>query len=174
MYRRSKRQVHAQRWSAVRPNSMPWTVWCCPAGNPPPIDKLMRLYGIAEPLRTKIAAGFPVYGSCAGMILLADRITDPALDAAVFRSRPWAGWTLWCAATHLGGSGSLLKCSLPFRRTSIPAKPGPGAEAEKVHAVFIRAPWVEKVGSTVQVLAKVLPAGDGRIRCWRWCRGFSR
>ena len=131
-----------------------------PGGESTTIDKLMRLYGIAEPLRTKIAAGFPVYGSCAGMILLADRITDPALDAAGAPQQTLVGLDIVVRRNAFGRQRESFEISLPFvGLQSLPSQ-DPAVEAENVHAVFIRAPWVEKVGSTVQVLAQV-PAGDG-------------
>ena len=131
-----------------------------PGGESTTIDKLMRLYGIAEPLRAKIAAGFPVYGSCAGMILLADRITDPALDAAGVPQQTLGGLDIVVRRNAFGRQRESFEISLPFDGLQSLPSQDPAAETENVHAVFIRAPWVEKVGSTVQVLAQV-PAGDG-------------
>ncbi|MFJ2508133.1 pyridoxal 5'-phosphate synthase glutaminase subunit PdxT [Arthrobacter citreus] len=130
-----------------------------PGGESTTIDKLMRLYGIAEPLRAKIAAGFPVYGSCAGMILLAERITDPALDAAGVPQQTLGGLDIVVRRNAFGRQRESFEISLPFAGLQSLPSQDPAKEAENVHAVFIRAPWVEKVGSSVQVLAQV-PAED--------------
>ncbi|WP_404320136.1 pyridoxal 5'-phosphate synthase glutaminase subunit PdxT [Arthrobacter luteolus] len=129
-----------------------------PGGESTTIDKLMRLYGIADPLRAKIAAGFPVYGSCAGMILLADRITDPALDSAGEPQQTLGGLDILVRRNAFGRQRDSFETSLDFGGLQELPSQEPGLKAAPVQAVFIRAPWVEKVGSTVQVLAKVLPA----------------
>ncbi|MFZ3452364.1 pyridoxal 5'-phosphate synthase glutaminase subunit PdxT [Arthrobacter sp. 7Tela_A1] len=128
-----------------------------PGGESTTIDKLMRLYGIAGPLRAKIRDGFPVYGSCAGMILLADRITDPALDAAGEPQQTLGGLDLTVRRNAFGRQRESFETSLDFDGLQDLPSQEPGQQAAPVHAVFIRAPWVEKVGSSVQVLAKVLP-----------------
>ncbi|MCC3282666.1 pyridoxal 5'-phosphate synthase glutaminase subunit PdxT [Arthrobacter caoxuetaonis] len=128
-----------------------------PGGESTTIDKLMRLYGIAEPLRAKIRDGFPVYGSCAGMILLADRITDPALDAAGEPQQTLGGLDLTVRRNAFGRQRESFETTLDFDGLQDLPSQEPGRPAAPVHAVFIRAPWVEKVGSSVQVLAKVLP-----------------
>lgn len=130
-----------------------------PGGESTTIDKLMRLYGIAGPLRAKIAEGFPVYGSCAGMILLAERITDPALDAAGEPQQTLGGLDIVVRRNAFGRQRESFETSLPFTGLQSLPSQDPAAHTENVHAVFIRAPWVEKVGSSVQVLAQV-PAGD--------------
>src|SRR3954469_23965462 len=53
-----------------------------PGGESTTIDKLARTFGLRDPLRDRIGSGLPVYGSCAGMILLADEIAEPATDLA--------------------------------------------------------------------------------------------
>ena len=131
-----------------------------PGGESTTIDKLMRLYGIAEPLRARISSGFPVYGSCAGMILLADRITDPALDAAGEPQQTLGGLDIVVRRNAFGRQRESFETSLPFEGLQSLPSQDPSRQADPVHAVFIRAPWVEKVGSSVQVLAQV-PTEDG-------------
>ena len=129
-----------------------------PGGESTTIDKLMRLYEIAEPLKAKIAEGFPVYGSCAGLILLADRITDPAVDAAGEPQQTLGGLDIVVRRNAFGRQRESFETELAFEGLQALPSQDPGQPVAGVHAVFIRAPWVEKVGSTVQVLAQVTPA----------------
>lgn len=132
-----------------------------PGGESTTIDKLMRLYGLAEPLRARIADGLPVYGSCAGMILLADRITDPALDASGEPQQTLGGLDILVRRNAFGRQRESFEISLPFQGLQSLPSQDPSRQADEVQAVFIRAPWVEKVGSTVQVLAQVPAEGGG-------------
>ncbi|NLI19567.1 MAG: pyridoxal 5'-phosphate synthase glutaminase subunit PdxT [Actinomycetales bacterium] len=122
-----------------------------PGGESTTIDKLLRAFGLFEPLRERIARGLPVYGSCAGMILLAERViggredqrTLGGIDMTVRRNAFGRQVDSFEADIHVAGFGPA-----PFR------------------AVFIRAPWVEQVGPRVRVLARVAArAGEstGRI-----------
>jgi len=129
-----------------------------PGGESTTIDKLMRLFGIAAPLKAKIAAGFPVYGSCAGMILLADRITDAALDASGEPQQTLGGLDIVVRRNAFGRQRESFETDLAFEGLQGLPSQDPARPPAPVHAVFIRAPWVEKVGSTVQVLAQVAPA----------------
>src|ERR671932_552981 len=120
-----------------------------PGGESTTIAKLADRFGLLEPLRKAVVDGLPVYGSCAGMVLLADRLVDaPAgqqtvggLDVAVRRNA--FGRQVDSFESDVGLAG-------------VPGGP--------VHAVFIRAPWVEEAGAGVEVLGRVEggPA-DGRI-----------
>ena len=113
-----------------------------PGGESTTIDRLLRTFELREPLRERIAAGLPVYGSCAGMILLADRVLDGApgqetlggLDVTVRRNAFGRQVESWEEDVPLEGITD-----------------GGG----DVRAVFIRAPWVEDAGEDVQVLARV-------------------
>ncbi|GAA4977409.1 pyridoxal 5'-phosphate synthase glutaminase subunit PdxT [Kineococcus glutinatus] len=111
-----------------------------PGGESTAIDRLLTAFGMREPLREALAGGLPAYGSCAGMILLADRVADAApgqrtlggLDVLVRRNafgRQVVSWEEDLAVT--------------------------GVEGGPVRAVFIRAPWVEEAGDGVEVLARV-------------------
>ena len=128
-----------------------------PGGESTTIDKLMRLFGIAAPLKAMIADGFPVYGSCAGMILLADRITDPAVDASGEPQQTLGGLDIVVRRNAFGRQRESFETDLAFEGLRHLPSQDPASAPAPVHAVFIRAPWVEKVGSTVQVLAQVAP-----------------
>lgn len=118
-----------------------------PGGESTTIDKLTRIFGLRDPLRARIAAGMPVYGSCAGMILLADRVLDGhpgqqtlgGLDITVRRNAFGRQVDSYETDLEVDGLGG-----------------GP------VRAVFIRAPWVEEVGPAVEVLASVQAKGETR------------
>lgn len=112
-----------------------------PGGESTTISLLLRIFEMAKPLSRCIASGMPVWGTCAGMILLAKEIEGefphyPFMDMRVRRN---------AYGRQLGS----------FRTTlSVPA-----LAAEPVACVFIRAPWVEKVWGAAESLAEV----DGRI-----------
>lgn len=116
-----------------------------PGGESSVMDKLSRLFGLRDPLRERIANGMPVYGTCAGLIMLADRLHDAiegqlslgGLDVAVRRN---------AFGTQLDSFETDL---------DVPVLGDP-----PVHAVFIRAPVVDEVGEGVDVLAAL---DDGRV-----------
>jgi 5'-phosphate synthase pdxT subunit len=110
-----------------------------PGGESTTMIRLARTFDLVEPLRKRIADGMPAFGTCAGMILLADRVLDGApgqetlggLDVTVRRNAFGRQVDSFEEDIHLTGLD------------------------EPVHAVFIRAPWVESVGDGVEVLATV-------------------
>jgi 5'-phosphate synthase pdxT subunit len=106
-----------------------------PGGESTTIIHLAQLFDLYDPIRTLIARGFPVYGSCAGMILLADRIIDGKAGQKSF-----GGINMTVRRNAFGRQVDSFESDLDFR-----GKP--------LHAVFIRAPWVEEVGADVEVLA---------------------
>ncbi len=116
-----------------------------PGGESSVMDKLSRLFGLAEPLSAAIRSGLPVYGTCAGLIMLADTVQD-----AIEGQQTLGGLDIVVRRNAFGAQVDSFETDL-----SIPALGEP-----PVHAVFIRAPVVESVGSGVSVLA-ALP--DGRI-----------
>nr|WP_281250833.1 pyridoxal 5'-phosphate synthase glutaminase subunit PdxT [Sinomonas mesophila] len=120
-----------------------------PGGESTTIDKLARAFGIAEPLRAKIAEGFPVYGSCAGMILLADEIADPTKDLSGHAQESFGGLDITVRRNAFGRQRESFETDLDFKEVDQAGGP--------VHAVFIRGPWVERVGPSVEVLAEVDP-----------------
>lgn len=114
-----------------------------PGGESTTIAKLLDRFELFEPLREAIAAGLPTYGSCAGMILLANRLLDAAPG-----QRTLAGLDVTVRRNAFGRQVDSFETDLEVRGI-VGAADGP------VHAVFIRAPWVEEVGAQVQVLATV-------------------
>ncbi|TWP51874.1 pyridoxal 5'-phosphate synthase glutaminase subunit PdxT [Lentzea tibetensis] len=122
-----------------------------PGGESTTISRLLETFELLEPLRAKIAAGLPAYGSCAGMILLADKVLDGRAD-----QHQLGGLDVVVRRNAFGRQIDSFETFLDVRGV------GP------VHTVFIRAPWVESVGAAVEVLATVPEspeAGDaaGRI-----------
>lgn len=128
-----------------------------PGGESTTIDKLARAFGVADPLRESIRAGLPVYGSCAGMILLADRIADPATDLAGNPQQTFGGLDITVRRNAFGRQRESFETDLLFE--SLDFSPTEGGIAP-VHAVFIRGPWVEQAGPEVQVLARIEPSPE--------------
>lgn len=127
-----------------------------PGGESTTIDKLTRIFDLADPLKERIAAGMPVYGSCAGMIMLANEIADPATDRQGNPQQTLGGLDITVRRNAFGRQRESFETDLAFRGLEF-SSAVPGTEPEPVHAVFIRAPWVERVGEGVEVLAQVLP-----------------
>lgn len=116
-----------------------------PGGESSVMDKLSRTFGLAQPLKDAVAAGLPVYGTCAGLIMLADTILDGmagqqtigGLDVAVRRNA-------------FGSQRDSFEEDLEV----------PALDGDPVHAVFIRAPVVESVGARAKPLGTL---ADGRV-----------
>ena len=111
-----------------------------PGGESTTMSRLLEAFELLDPLRKRIAAGMPAYGSCAGMILLAREVLDGRPDQQ-----------------QLGGLDVVVRRNAFGRQvdsfeTDLDVAGVPGAP---VRAVFIRAPWVESTGAGVQVLATV-------------------
>ena len=114
-----------------------------PGGESTTIEKLLHVFELFEPLRDAVAGGLPAYGSCAGMILLADRITGGAAG-----QRTLGGLDITVRRNAFGRQVDSFETDLVVE--------GVASSAERpVHAVFIRAPWVEEAGPGAQVLATV-------------------
>lgn len=111
-----------------------------PGGESTTMDKLVRAFGLQEPLRERLRGGMPVYGSCAGMIMLADRILDGRPDQETL-----GGLDVTVRRNAFGRQVDSFEEDLHV--TGLPGGP--------VRAVFIRAPWVEDHGPEVEVLAAV-------------------
>jgi len=111
-----------------------------PGGESTTIGKLAAAFELLEPLRAAIADGLPAYGVCAGMILLADRVLDGAPDQQTL-----GGIDMTVRRNAFGRQVESFEADLTF--TALGDEP--------VHAVFIRAPWVESLGDGVEVLASV-------------------
>ena len=115
-----------------------------PGGESTAIALLARNYDLIDPIRARIKSGMPTYGSCAGMILLADRVIDGAPGQETF-----GGIDMTVRRNAFGRQVDSFESSLTFGTHSL-------------HAVFIRAPWVEEVGAGVEVISSVVTE-DGSI-----------
>ncbi|MFD7386435.1 pyridoxal 5'-phosphate synthase glutaminase subunit PdxT [Streptomyces anulatus] len=110
-----------------------------PGGESTTMSKLAVLFGMMDPLRERVRAGMPVYGTCAGMIMLAEKILDPrsgqetvgGIDMIVRRNAFGRQNESFEAAVEVGG-----------------------VDGGPVDGVFIRAPWVESVGAETEVIAE--------------------
>jgi 5'-phosphate synthase pdxT subunit len=111
-----------------------------PGGESTTISKLARSFGLFDLISERIHSGMPVYGSCAGMILLADNVLD-AIDG----QESFGGLDATVRRNAFGRQVDSFEMDLTITGLTEPA----------FRAVFIRAPWVEKVGANVEVLAKV-------------------
>jgi 5'-phosphate synthase pdxT subunit len=116
-----------------------------PGGESSVMDKLSRTFGLAEPLKTAIAGGLPVYGTCAGLIMLADRILD-----GIAGQQTLGGLDVEVRRNAFGSQLDSFETDLDI----------PVLGENPVHAVFIRAPIVESVGENATALASV---ADGRV-----------
>jgi len=125
-----------------------------PGGESTTIDKLARIFELAEPIKERIAAGMPVYGSCAGMILLANEIADPAKDLEGRPQQSFGGLDITVRRNAFGRQRESFETDLDFKGLDFSAGE---AGVDPVHAVFIRGPWVERVGPEVEILAQVEP-----------------
>ena len=111
-----------------------------PGGESTTIAQLSEVFGIYDLLKSRIQSGMPVYGSCAGMILLANEILDAKVGQKTF-----GGLNITVRRNAFGRQVDSFESDINF---------DDGA-SDLMSAVFIRAPWVEKVGEGVRVLASV-------------------
>ncbi|HYK33506.1 MAG TPA: pyridoxal 5'-phosphate synthase glutaminase subunit PdxT [Streptosporangiaceae bacterium] len=115
-----------------------------PGGESTTIWKLLDIFDLASPLRERIDAGMPVFGSCAGMILLADRLVDVASDQQTL-----GAIDMTVRRNAFGRQLDSFESDITL--TGMPGPP--------FRAVFIRAPWVDQIGQDVEVLATEPAAG---------------
>ncbi len=115
-----------------------------PGGESTAISLLLREFDLLEPLRQRLADGMPAYGSCAGMILLAAEILGAGAPGR--EAQPLGAIDMTVRRNAFGRQVDSFEGDIEFLGLDGP-----------VRAVFIRAPWVERVGPAVQVLAR---AGD--------------
>ncbi|MGM1061520.1 pyridoxal 5'-phosphate synthase glutaminase subunit PdxT [Saccharothrix sp. Mg75] len=114
-----------------------------PGGESTTISRLLATFDLLEPLRARIGEGMPAYGSCAGMILLADTVLDGRPD-----QHQLGGLDIVVRRNAFGRQVDSFEAELDF------------TDVGDVHAVFIRAPWVESAGDDVEVLARVPESED--------------
>jgi len=106
-----------------------------PGGESTAIINLAKSFDLIDPIRERIKSGLPVYGSCAGMILLADRVVG-----GVEGQQTFGGLDITVRRNAFGRQVESFESDLTFN-------------GEQLHAIFIRAPWVEEFGSGVEVLS---------------------
>ncbi|MCF3145270.1 pyridoxal 5'-phosphate synthase glutaminase subunit PdxT [Streptomyces platensis] len=109
-----------------------------PGGESTTMSKLAVVFGMLEPLRAFVRAGKPVYGTCAGMIMVADKLLEARDDQETF-----GGVDMIVRRNAFGRQNESFEAAIDV--AGIPGGP--------VEGVFIRAPWVESVGGAVEVLA---------------------
>ncbi|HET7070653.1 MAG TPA: pyridoxal 5'-phosphate synthase glutaminase subunit PdxT [Nocardioides sp.] len=110
-----------------------------PGGESTTMFKLARTFDLFEPIRQRIKEGLPVFGTCAGMIMLADRVEDGTPDQETL-----GGLDITVRRNAFGRQVDSFEGDLDFAGLD-----------EPLHAVFIRAPWVEQSGQDVEILARV-------------------
>src|ERR1022692_1519634 len=111
-----------------------------PGGESTTIVKLAQHFDLLEPLRARISGGLPTYGSCAGMILLADRILEGTADQVTF-----GGIDMTVRRNAFGRQVESFEEAVAIK----------GIDGPPLTAVFIRAPWVEEVGPAATELGRV-------------------
>jgi 5'-phosphate synthase pdxT subunit len=116
-----------------------------PGGESSVMDKLSRTFGLAEPIKQRIADGMPVYGTCAGLIMLADTVRD-----AIAGQQNFGGLDVVVRRNAFGNQNDSFETDLDIPELGDPP----------VHAVFIRAPVIEEVGPAARPLAQL---DDGRV-----------
>ena len=115
-----------------------------PGGESTTISKLSRIFSVLEPIREAIGEGLPVFGTCAGLIMLAEEISDGIEGQETF-----GGLDVVVQRNAFGSQLDSFEVDLPFS----------GIEGN-IHAAFIRAPLITKVGAKASVVAAL---EDGRI-----------
>ena len=116
-----------------------------PGGESTTMSKLALSDGLMEPLREARRSGMPMYGSCAGMIMLADRVTDARPDQETI-----GGLDITVRRNAFGRQVDSFETDIGIV----------GVGNDPVHAVFIRAPWVESAGPEVEVLGTIENGDD--------------
>jgi len=119
-----------------------------PGGESSVIEKLAKIYGLFEPIRQSIAAGLPVFGTCAGLIMLANKIED-AIDG----QEGFGGLDAVVRRNAFGHQVDSFEADLSVK----------GIEG-LVHAAFIRAPLIESVGPNVDVVCQLADGGIVGVR----------
>ncbi|GAA0425532.1 pyridoxal 5'-phosphate synthase glutaminase subunit PdxT [Streptomyces luteireticuli] len=109
-----------------------------PGGESTTMSKLAVVFGMLEPLRARVRSGMPVYGTCAGMIMLADKILDGREDQETL-----GGIDMIVRRNAFGRQNESFEAAVEMA----------GIGGGPVEGVFIRAPWVESVGARAEVLA---------------------
>jgi 5'-phosphate synthase pdxT subunit len=117
-----------------------------PGGESTTLWRLSVAFDVLEPLRKLIGEGLPAFGSCAGMIMLADRLAD-----GVAGQQAYGGIDMTVRRNAFGRQVDSFEHDIPLT----------GVAGDPFRAVFIRAPWVEQIGAGVSILGT--DQGTGRI-----------
>ena len=115
-----------------------------PGGESTVMQRLAEAYELFEPISDAIRAGLPVFGTCAGLIMLSDRVQD-----GITGQRTFGGLNVTVRRNAFGNQLDSFEADLAFRGIDGP-----------VHAAFIRGPVIESVGDGVEILSQL---HDGRI-----------
>ncbi len=115
-----------------------------PGGESTTIAHLAQTFDVFDLISSRIKSGLPVYGSCAGMILLADRVLDATAD-----QRTFGGMDITVRRNAFGRQIDSFEIDIAM----------PGLTHTAMRAVFIRAPWVEEIGAGVQILSTLKREG---------------
>jgi 5'-phosphate synthase pdxT subunit len=114
-----------------------------PGGESTTLWRLSVAFDVLEPLRKLIGAGLPAFGSCAGMIMLADRLADGVAGQQTF-----GGIDMTVRRNAFGRQVDSFESDISLELPGVPEN----QDQRQFHAVFIRAPWVERIGEGVAVL----------------------
>ena len=116
-----------------------------PGGESTTLWRLSVAFDMLDPLRKLIASGLPAFGSCAGMIMLADRLADGVAGQQTF-----GGIDMTVRRNAFGRQVDSFESDITL--SGLPGPSSGGRDPGPLHAVFIRAPWVEQNGENVAVL----------------------
>jgi 5'-phosphate synthase pdxT subunit len=116
-----------------------------PGGESTTMSKLLQIFDLFDPVKKRLDEGMPAFGSCAGMIMLADEVLDGRPDQRSFGAIP-----MTVRRNAFGRQVDSFETEIGIE----------GMDGGPFHAVFIRAPWVERVGDGVAVLGRVDSGGD--------------
>lgn len=122
-----------------------------PGGESTTMSKLLLTFDLFDPIARRIEGGMPVWGTCAGMIMLASSILDGRED-----QRSFGALDMVVRRNAFGRQVDSYEEDLQVHGID-------EGEARPFRALFIRAPWVESVGGAVEVLARAGNAPDGPI-----------
>ena len=119
-----------------------------PGGESTTLWRLSVAFDMLEPLRKLIASGLPAFGSCAGMIMLADRLADGVAGQLTF-----GGIDMTVRRNAFGRQIDSFESDVTLRALAAAPRAGLGGDQNRpLRAVFIRAPWVEQNGGNVAIL----------------------
>lgn len=116
-----------------------------PGGESTVMDKLSRMFGLAEPIRKAVRDGMPMFGTCAGLIMLSDRLVD-GIDG----QQTFGGLDVLVRRNAFGRQTESFEVDLDIAELG----------TDPVHTTFIRGPVVEEVGADATALASL---DDGRV-----------